>query len=61
MARRNRRPGMSGLAAWESQHREQAVRTAWRIVEDWVEAQLALVETQMVSTQGVFFAVHGSG
>lgn len=33
---------------------EQAVRTAWRIVKDWVEAQMALVETQMVSTLQVF-------
>ena len=33
---------------------EQAVRTAWRIVKDWVEAQMALVETQMVSIGEVF-------
>ena len=33
---------------------EQAVRVAWRIVKDWVEAQMALVETQMVTTQEVF-------
>ena len=32
----------------------QAVRTAWRIVKDWVEAQMALVETQMVTTGQVF-------
>lgn len=32
----------------------QSVRTAWRIVKDWVEAQMALVETQMVTTQQVF-------
>lgn len=32
----------------------QAVRTAWRIVKDWVEAQMALVETRMVTTQDVF-------
>lgn len=32
----------------------QAVRTAWRIVKDWTEAQMALVETQMVTTQQVF-------
>lgn len=32
----------------------QAVRTSWRIVKDWVEAQMALVETQMVTTQDVF-------
>jgi len=31
-----------------------AVRVAWRIVKDWVEAQMALVETQMVETQDVF-------
>jgi hypothetical protein len=27
---------------------EQATRVAWRIVKDWVEAQLAIVETEMV-------------
>jgi hypothetical protein len=31
-----------------------AVRVAWRIVKDWVEAQMALVETHMVTTQDVF-------
>jgi hypothetical protein len=39
---------------WEAQWRDQAVRTAWRIVKDWVEAQMALVETQMVTTAEVF-------
>ena len=34
--------------------RAQAVRVAWRIVKDWVEAQMALVETQMVTTAEVF-------
>lgn len=32
----------------------QAVRVAWRIVKDWVEAQMALVETKMVRIDGVF-------
>lgn len=31
-----------------------AVRVSWRIVKDWVEAQMALVETQMVTTAEVF-------
>lgn len=34
--------------------REQAVRISWRIIKDWVEAQMALVETRMVQTQDVF-------
>jgi hypothetical protein len=43
--------------------RVQAVRVAWRIVKDWVEAQMALVETRMVTTDQVFlpYAVTKSG
>lgn len=33
---------------------EEEVRVAWRILKDWMEAQMALVETQMVTTQEVF-------
>jgi len=45
------------------QNKEQAVRTSWRIVKDWVEAQMALVETQMVKTEQVFlpYAVGKNG
>jgi hypothetical protein len=32
----------------------QAVRVAWRIVKDWTEAQLAIIETRMVKTEQVF-------
>jgi len=32
----------------------QAVRVAWRIVHQWVEAQLAIIETKMVKTEQVF-------
>ena len=34
--------------------REQAVKVAWRIVKDWVEAQLAIIETKMVKPEEVF-------
>lgn len=42
---------------------EQAKRVAWRIVKDWVEAQLAIIETQMVKPDQVFlpYAVTQSG
>ncbi len=38
----------------KSEFELQAVRTAWRIVKDWVEAQMALVETKMVTVGEVF-------
>ncbi len=36
--------------------REQAVRVAWRIVKDWVEAQLAFIESRQVTVTQVFLA-----
>jgi hypothetical protein len=32
----------------------QAVRVAWRIVLAWIEAQMAFIDSQMVSTEDVF-------
>lgn len=42
---------------------EQARRTAWRITKDWVDAQLAIIETKMVTTAQVFlpYAVTNDG
>ena len=34
--------------------RQQAARVGWRIVKDWVEAQLALIETGMATIEQVF-------
>ena len=33
---------------------EQAANISWRILKDWVEAQLALIETGMVTVEQVF-------
>ena len=35
--------------------REQATRVGWRIVKDWLEAQLALIESGMVTLDEVMF------
>lgn len=35
---------------------QQAVRTAWRIVKDWIAAQMALIETKMVKLEEVFLS-----
>jgi hypothetical protein len=43
-------------AHFESEWKLQAVRTSWRIVKDRTEAQMALVETQMVTTAQVFLS-----
>lgn len=42
---------------------EQALRVAWRITKDWVEAQAAFIETAMVTTAQVFlpYAVTSDG
>ena len=42
----------SGSKATRSS-REQAERVAWRVMKDWLAAQLALVETQMVGLDQV--------
>lgn len=36
------------------QTKEQAIRIAWRIVKDWVEAQMAILETEMVKMEQIF-------
>ena len=33
---------------------KQAIRTAWRVIKDWTEAQLALVEIGMVTIPQIF-------
>lgn len=34
--------------------REQAARVAWRITKDWVEAQMAILESEMVTLDQIF-------
>jgi hypothetical protein len=44
----------SGRSRFSS--REHATKVAWRILKDWVEAQLALLQTGMVTIEQVFLA-----
>ncbi len=41
----------------------QAVRVAWRIVKDWVAAQMAILETEMVRMEQIFlpYVITGTG
>ncbi len=43
--------------------REQAERVAWRIIKDWVEAQMAILESEMVQLEEVFlpYMINNSG
>lgn len=43
--------------------REQSERVAWRIVKDWVEAQMAILESEMVQIDEIFlpYMVNNSG
>lgn len=48
---------------WKMKAPEQAKRVAWRIVKDWVEAQLAIIESGQAEMAEVFlpYAVTFSG
>lgn len=43
--------------------REQAARVGWRIIKDWLAAQVAIIETEMVTLDEVMlpYLVHESG
>jgi len=41
--------------------RDQAVKVAWRIIKDWIEAQLALIETEMATLDEIFLPYMISG
>lgn len=43
--------------------KEQAIRVSWRIIKDWVEAQMAIVQAQLASVVEVFlpYAVTNTG
>ncbi len=43
--------------------REQAERVAWRIIKDWVEAQMAILESEMVQMDEIFlpYMINNSG
>ena len=43
--------------------RAQAERVAWRIVKDWVEAQMAILESEMVQMDEIFlpYMIDGKG
>lgn len=44
----------SGINSRAQKTHEQAVRVGWRILKDWVEAQLAIIEAGMAELTQVF-------
>jgi len=42
---------------------DHAYRVAWRVLKDWVEAQMALLETEMVKMEQIFlpYIIAGDG
>lgn len=45
-------------------NKEQAIRVSWRIIKDWVEAQLAIVDAKLAEVSEVFLpyalTIHGT-
>lgn len=54
MRRRKPQTWMSDYAQQMGKIHEQAMRVAWRILKDWVRAQMAIIETEMVTLEQVF-------
>lgn len=50
----NKKAGVSISAKKEKNDEPHSFKVGWRIIKDWIEAQLALVEVEMVSVQEVF-------
>lgn len=52
----------SSYRKWDSEYqrqrdqklKEQAMRVAWRVLRDWIRAQMAIIETEMVVLEQVF-------
>lgn len=44
----------NSLAILDESKKDQAYTTAWANIKDWVEAQCALIETEMVKVEEVF-------
>ena len=42
------------VPAWKERIAEQAKRTAWKLVQDWIEVQLSLVEMKQAEAAQVF-------
>ena len=42
---------------------EQATKTAWRIIKDWIDAQMAILETEMVEMEEIFlqYVINNNG
>jgi hypothetical protein len=62
LKRQKRDPKVRNRASIDESY-EQAERVAWRIVKDWLSAQLAILETEMVDVSQVFlpYFVNRSG
>lgn len=54
---------LKGAVPKRMQNKQQAQRAAWRIVKNWIEAQMAMVEASQVELAEVFlpYAIDGKG
>lgn len=53
LTKAHRQGRVRSISRATAQSREHATRVAWRVVKDWLEAQLALIDAQMASLDQV--------
>lgn len=58
---REKQAGTLPNLPWSRVDRGQAARIAWRILKDWLEAQLAIIQSQVVSLDQVLLPFQVAG
>lgn len=53
LVKQSREGKLKSLSRARAESREQAARVAWRVVKDWVAAQLAIIEAEMATIDQV--------
>lgn len=56
-----KRPAGSKFDVWHKRLAEQARRAAWRLMQDWIEVQLSLVEMKQAEAAQVFMPYFWDG
>ena len=56
-----KRPTRTPIDVWQRRMKDQSRRTAWKLIQDWIEVQLSLVEMKQAEAAQVFLPYFWDG